>query len=93
MNLWNSPQVNSAVGLGHRLVIDEQLKITVVFLGGEVHAVAVVDQFLTINGPVFRNILEARSLLFREFLGREGHPLGRIFGLETPPTRQILFIK
>ena len=48
----HAAQVDAGVGLGHGLVVDEQLEVAVVLLGGGVGAVAVVDQFAVLDAPV-----------------------------------------
>ena len=52
LHLRRGPQVDAAVGLGHRLVVEQQLDVAVLLVGGQVGALAVVDQLAVLDLPV-----------------------------------------
>ena len=42
---------------------------------------------------MLENVVEAGGFLLDEFLGRQGHPLGGILGLQAPPSRQVTAVE
>src|SRR5438128_6127664 len=68
LHLRRRSQVNAAVCLGHGLVVDLQLDVAVVLVGGQVGAVAVVDQLAVVHAPALLGVvgpfLDLRLALF-----------------------------
>jgi hypothetical protein len=52
LHLRDAAQVDAAVAERQHLVIDHQLEVAVVFVGGEVQAFAVVDELAVLHLPV-----------------------------------------
>ena len=61
LHLRYAAQVHPAVALGQRLVLEQQLEIAVVLVGGGIKAVAIIDQFAILHFPVGIDVF--RSLL------------------------------
>ena len=59
LNLRRAAQVDAAVALGTDLVVDQQLDVAVVLVGGEVGALAVVDDLAVLDPPVLLHVLGA----------------------------------
>ncbi len=69
LDLRCAAQVNAAVRLGYGLVIDEQFDVAVIFFGGGVGALAIVDQDAVFDLPVFlEGLLVLVISLFRDVL-------------------------
>ena len=85
LHLRHAAQVNTAVGLGDRLVIHVQLKVAIVFHGAEVQALAIIDENTVFHGSVLFDVFKALGLLFGEGVFAERHPLFGVLRSEAPP--------
>ena len=57
LDLRRAAEIDAAVGLGADLVVDEQLDVAVVLVGGQVGALAVVDELAVLDAPVLLGVL------------------------------------
>ncbi len=57
LHLRRGPQIDAAVALGEHLVVDQQLDVAVVLVGGQVGALAVVDDLAVLDLPVLLDVL------------------------------------
>jgi len=50
------PQIDAAVGFGNRFVIDQEFHVSIILVGGQVDAMAVVHQFAVLHRPMLFDI-------------------------------------
>src|SRR5947208_226834 len=86
LNLRRSTEINAAIGMGHRLVFDEQFDVPEFLVGCRIGTTPSVDQFAVVHRPVLREI----STLLREiclllFPGQGGSAMR----IETVPASEI----
>lgn len=93
LNLGNSAEVDSTVGLGIEFEFKAKLEIGVIFLGGEVEAVAVVVDDAVFDLPVLGDVFEALFLFGGEFVLGESQIFGGIFGTHAPPSGEVLAVE
>ena len=91
LHLRRGAQIDAAVGLGHRLVFDEQFDVAVFLVGGQIGAVAVVDQFVVLDRPVLLGVFGPLVDLVFAFLFRHGLPslYGSKWGMPCQPARSL----
>ena len=59
LNLRRAAEINAAVSLGTDLEVDQELDVAVVFIGGEIDSLAVVDDHAVLDPPVFFQVARA----------------------------------
>ena len=70
LDLWNCTEINSTICFGDGFVFEVEFEVLVVFVGGQVEAFPVVDEFVALDAPVLFDVIEALLFLFGKFFGR-----------------------
>jgi hypothetical protein len=93
LHLRRRPQVDAAVGQGDRLVVDEQFDVAVFLVGGQVVAVAVVDQFALVHRPVFRHVHHPAGAERHGLGDGQRRELGRVEVWHAVPAVEVLSVE
>ena len=90
LHLRDPAQIDAAVTVGQRFVIHHQLKVAVVFIAGEIQALAVVDQFTLGHAPVGVDVFRSRLPHREAALDRLAFVVGELRRRHRPKLRGIL---
>src|SRR5271157_2373399 len=93
LDLRCAAEINAAVALGADLEIDEELDVAVILVGGQVDALAVVDDLAVFDTPMLLQVLRIPGKLLGLLVATEGSELPRIGGLLTVPAGQVLTVE
>ena len=93
LHLRRAPEVDAAVGLGDGLVVDQQLDVAVFLVGGQVGALAVVDQLAVLDAPVLLGVLGPLGELLRPLLVAHGGELARVEVGHAVPAVEVLAVE
>ena len=93
LHLRISAQVDAAVGFSHRLVFDQQLKISELAVGGEVWPFAAIHQFTVFDPPVFDRFLPPAVQRLPALLIVHCGKLSRVEMRPSMPAGQIVCIE
>ena len=90
LHLRDPAQIDAAVTVGQRFVIHHQLKVAVIFIAGEIQALAVVDQFTLGHAPVGVDVFRSRLPHREAALDRLAFVVGELRRRHRPKLRGIL---
>ena len=93
LHLGAAAQVNAAVGFGYGLVFEMKFKVAIVFLGGEEKTVAVIHEFIAIDGPMRGHVCHGIGMNFCELFWSGLEQRTRVFASITKPAAQVLAVK
>jgi len=93
LHLRIGPQIDPAVGLGDGLVINPQLEVAIISIGGQVSPLPVIDHFTILDTPMSLSVCGIGLQLGLPFGVRHGGQFSRIKVLHAMPAAQIPAVK
>ena len=93
LDLRVAAEIDAAIPLGADLEIDLQLDVAVVLVGGEVGALAVVDDHAVLDPPVLLQVLGALLEGLGLLVGAHRRELARVHGLHAVPAGEVLAVE
>ncbi len=93
LDLRRAAEVNAAISLGTDLEVDQELDVAVVFVGGEIGSLAVVDDHAVVDAPVFLHVLRAVGECLGLLVGPQCLELAGVHGLQPVPAGEVLAVE
>ena len=106
LHLGDAPQIDTTVAQRQHLVVDEEFKVAIVLVGGQIEALAVVDQFTILDRPVGvkvvaliialgieQSALNGLAFVIGLLLGRHGGQISRVAGAPAIPAGKVFAVE